>query len=198
MTPKSWGMNKTIDKMVIWKIAWRMIFLHIKGVMISSVREYGILSNNSSDGGSVASAKAAKVSIIKLTHNIWTGVNGDSLIKTAPRKAMKIATTLTVNWNCKNFLIQSKMFLPYLAAVTILPKLSSSRIMPAAYLAIYTPAIPMANPISAFLRAGASLPPSPVIATTWPNSFSPVASKYLSEGDDLASTLNSLTMALNT
>lgn len=79
---------------------------------------------------------------------------------------MKIATTLTVNWNCKNFLIQSKMFLPYLAAVTILPKLSSSKMIPAAYLAIYTPAIPMAKPISAFFKAGASFPPSPVMATT--------------------------------
>ena len=64
------------------------------------------------------------------------GVNGDSLIKTAPKKAIKMATTLTVNWNCKNFLIQSKIFLPYLAAVTILPKLSSSKIITAAYLAI--------------------------------------------------------------
>jgi len=104
--------------------------------MISSDLEYGILNNNSSDGGSVARAKAAKVSIIKLTQSIWTGVKGDSLIRTAPKKAMKIATTLTVSWNWRNFLIQSKIFLPYLAAVTILPKLSSSKIIPAAYLAI--------------------------------------------------------------
>jgi len=58
------------------------------------------------------------------------------------------------------------MFLPNFAAVTILPKLSSSKIIPAASLAIYTPAMPIANPISAFFKAGASFPPSPVIATT--------------------------------
>lgn len=104
--------------------------------------------------------------MIKLTQSIWTGVRGDSLMRTAPKKAMKIATMLTVNWNCKNFLMQSKMFLPYLAAVTMLPKLSSSRMMPAAYLAISTPAMPMAKPMSAFLSAGASFPPSPVMATT--------------------------------
>ena len=111
---------------------------------------------------------------------------------------MKIATTFTVNWNCKNLRIQSKIFRPYFAAVTILPKLSSSKIIPAAYLAIYTPAIPIANPISAFFKAGASFPPSPVIATTFPSYFNPVANRYLSSGDDLANTLNSLAIFLKT
>jgi hypothetical protein len=60
--------------------------------------------------------------------------------------------------------------------------------IPEAYLATYVPAIPMAKPISAFLRAGASLVPSPVIATTWLSFFNPVAIKYLSSGDDLAKT----------
>jgi hypothetical protein len=46
----------------------------------------------------------------------------------------------------------------------------------------------MANPTSAFLRAGASFVPSPVTATTSPHYFKPVTSKYLSSGLDLAST----------
>lgn len=110
---------------------------------------------------------------------------------------MKIATTLTVNWNCKNFRIQSKIFLPYLTAVIMLEKLSSNKIIPAASLATYVPAIPMANPISAFFKAGASFVPSPVIATTFPICFKPVAKVYLSSGEDLARTLNSLTIFLN-
>lgn len=167
-----------------------MMFLHIKAVMMFYFLEYGILNRRSSDGGYVAKAKAAKVSMIKLTQSIWIGVKGDYLIKTAPKKAMNIATTFTVSWNCKNFLIQSKIFLPYLAAVTILPKLSSKRMIPAAYLAIYTPAIPIANPMSAFFKAGASFPPSPVIAMTWPSYLSPVARRYLSYGEDLARTLS--------
>lgn len=84
--------------------------------------------------------------------------------------------------------MQSKMFLPYLIAVIMLEKLSSRRIIPAAYLATYVPAIPIANPISAFLRAGASLVPSPVIATTLPICLSPVAKMYLSSGEDLERT----------
>ena len=76
-------------------------------------------------------------------------------------------------------------------------KLSSRRIIPAASLATYVPAMPIANPISAFLRAGASFVPSPVMATTFPNCFRPVASKYLSSGDDLARTLSSFVIYLN-
>jgi len=109
--------------------------LHIWGVMIFYLREYGILYSNSSPGGSVARAKAARVSMMRLTHNICTGVRGDYLMTTAPKKAIKIATMLTVSWNCKNFLMQSKIFRPYLIAVIILPKLSSNNIMPAAYFA---------------------------------------------------------------
>ena len=74
-------------------------------------------------------------------------------------------------------------------AVTMELKLSSNKIIPDAYLATYVPAIPIANPISAFLRAGASFVPSPVIATTFPSCFNPVAIRYLSSGEDLAKTL---------
>ncbi|MNN16682.1 hypothetical protein D3C81_1298300 [compost metagenome] len=47
-------------------------------------------------------------------------------------------------------------------------KLSSFRINEEASLDTSVPVIPMAIPISAALIAGASLTPSPVIATTWP------------------------------
>lgn len=58
------------------------------------------------------------------------------------------------------------MFRPQRTAFTIELKLSSSKIIAADYLATYVPAIPMANPTSAFFKAGASLVPSPVTATT--------------------------------
>jgi len=83
----------------------------------------------------VANAREAKVSIIKFTHNIWMGLRGDSLNTAPPTKAITKATKFTVNWNCKNFLIESKMFLPHFIAVTIELKLSSRRIIPEAYLA---------------------------------------------------------------
>lgn len=60
--------------------------------------------------------------------------------------------------------------------------------MAADYRATYVPAIPIAKPTSAFLRAGASLVPSPVTATTYPLYFNPVTRAYLSSGLDLAKT----------
>ena len=79
-----------------------------------------------------------------------------------------------------NFLIASYMFLPHKTALTIELKLSSIKIIAAAYLATSVPLIPIANPTSAFLRAGASLVPSPVTATISPFYLSPVTSAYLS------------------
>lgn len=67
-------------------------------------------------------------------------------------------------------------------------KLSFNKMISAASFATYVPVIPMANPTSAFLSAGASLVPSPVTATTSPLSLSPVTKAYLSSGRDLAST----------
>lgn len=80
------------------------------------------------------------------------------------------------------------MFLPHLTAIIMLAKLSSIIIISAACFAISVPAIPIANPTSAFFNAGASLVPSPVTATTLSFSLSPTIKAYLSSGHDLAKT----------
>src|SRR5438105_3069250 len=82
-------------------------------------------------------------------------------------------------------------------ALTIDAKLSSITMISHAYLATSVPVIPIANPTSAFFKAGASLVPSPVTATISPSSLNPVTSKYLSSGLDLASTLNDFQICLN-
>ena len=46
------------------------MFFHMFGVIRDSFLEYGFLVKSSSVGGSVAKARDAKVSMIKLTHNI--------------------------------------------------------------------------------------------------------------------------------
>jgi len=78
-------------------MAWVKIFLHITSVIIASSFGYGCLSKISSGGASVARARAAKVSIIKLTQSIWTALRGVSVVTTAPKNTMNIATTLTVS-----------------------------------------------------------------------------------------------------
>lgn len=67
----------------------------------------GLRSNRSSEGASVAKAKEAKVSIIRLIHNIWMGARTYCLMRLAPIIVEMTATMLTVNWNWMNFLIES-------------------------------------------------------------------------------------------
>ena len=73
------------------------MFFHMFGVMRFSNLEYGFLLRRSSPGGSVARASEARVSMIRLTHNIWIGLSGDYLKTAPPTKAITKATKLTVN-----------------------------------------------------------------------------------------------------
>ena len=55
-----------------------MIFFIIVRDIKGFVRPYGLRFNISSLGSSVAKAKEARVSMIRLTHNIWIAFNGES------------------------------------------------------------------------------------------------------------------------
>ena len=81
--------------------------------MIGSLLRVGGLSSSSSVGGSVAKARAEKLSIMTLIHSIWIALIGDSLMMKPQVMAIAIAVKLTVSWNFMNFLIESKMFLPF-------------------------------------------------------------------------------------
>mmetsp|Transcript_10395 Transcript_10395/g.33012 ORF Transcript_10395/g.33012 Transcript_10395/m.33012 type:complete len:237 (-) Transcript_10395:1933-2643(-) len=123
-------------------------------------------------GGSVASASAPSVSMMRLTHSIMTAFSGGSKPDTAPTKAMAMATTLTLSWNCRNLRMLSYTERPHLTACTMEENLSSRMTMSDASLATSVPVMPMATPMSASLSAGASFTPSPVMATTSPSSLS--------------------------
>jgi hypothetical protein len=99
----------------------------------------------------------------------------------------------------------SKTPRPSSTAASMVAKSSSSRTMSAAPRAASVPPAPIATPMSARRNAGASFTPSPVMATTWPRSWSawsPViiftrtpASRVASTGDvmkDAFRTLNAL------
>lgn len=126
--------------------------------------------------------------MIKFTHNIWTAGNTDCLITAAESKHMPTATRFVVSWNCKNFLIERYTFRPQTTDLTIDEKLSSSNTISEAFFATCVPVTPIASPISALIRAGASLEPSPVTPTTWPSLLIPSTSIYLCSGLLLAST----------
>ena len=172
-----------------------MICLSIVLVMKFSSGEFGFWFKSSSEfGGSVARARAAKLSIIRLTHNIWTAVNTDCLIMPDEIKVMQTATTFTVSWNCKNLRMERYTFLHQTTDLTIDLKLSSNNTISEAFFETWVPVIPIANPISALIKAGASLAPSPVTATTWLSLLIPSTKMYLCYGLLLESTHKLLTI----
>lgn len=69
----------------------------MSSVTIESLDGCGFLVRILTSGGSVAKARAARVSMIRLTQSIWTAVNGESLSITDPKKTINMATTLTVS-----------------------------------------------------------------------------------------------------
>ena len=76
-----------------------------------------------------------------------------------------ISPTFDESRYIRYFLILLKTPRPSSTAATIEAKLSSVSVIAAASFVTSVPVIPMATPMSAFFSAGASLTPSPVIAT---------------------------------
>ena len=66
--------------------------------MINASCERGRSCITSLDGGNEASAIAAKVSIIRFTHNICVMVSGISVPTKAPQSTNSNAVTLTTSW----------------------------------------------------------------------------------------------------
>ena len=76
----------------------------------------------------------------------------------------------------------SKMPRPSRTASTMVAKLSSARIILAASFVTSVPVTPIAMPMSADFSAGASLTPSPVIATMLPSACSASTMRSLCAG----------------
>ena len=81
---------------------------------------------------------------------------------------VQISPALLVIVYFTNLRMLSKMRRPSRTAWTMVAKLSSSSVIAAASRATSVPPLPIATPISARLSAGASLTPSPVMATNSP------------------------------
>src|SRR5918997_1771009 len=86
------------------------------------------------------------------------------------------------------FLMFEKMPRPSSTAATMEAKLSSVSVIAAASLETSVPVMPIAMPMSAFLSAGASFTPSPVMATTSPRFWSAVTTRSLCAGETRAHT----------
>ncbi len=145
------------------------IIVYLKNIqlfIILSERFLGARSMISPSTGLKLKAVAGRPSVTKLTHNNYIELRPSG---TPRMHVMKIETTspilLEIIYRIKAFIL-AYIALPSSIAVTMVAKLSSMRIKSLACLATSVPFIPMAMPIDAYLNAGASLTPSPVIATT--------------------------------
>lgn len=85
----------------IWKIACPMIIFHILSVISGADFFSGFRLRMLRVGGSVASARAANVSIMRFTQRSCTALRTDSssLLATAETKVRTTAVIFTVIWN---------------------------------------------------------------------------------------------------
>jgi hypothetical protein len=114
------------------------------------------------------SASAGKTSQIRLMYRICSGKRSSGAFSSATIDTAKISPALPDSMYMMKRRMLPKMARPCAIAATPVAKLSSFSTMSAASRATWVPRCPMAMPMSAFLSAGASLTPSPVIATREP------------------------------
>mmetsp|Transcript_120992 Transcript_120992/g.210475 ORF Transcript_120992/g.210475 Transcript_120992/m.210475 type:complete len:256 (+) Transcript_120992:2026-2793(+) len=181
----SWPKFMMISRTMSWNVECPSTKVHMRLEIKGAARLIGPLplKRASSEGHSVARARAARVSMIRFSHSSWTGLRGSSFSadRADPTTVSSTPATLTVNWNCRNFRMLSFTVRPHTAALTTVAKLSSMSTISAAPVATSVPLF-MANPTSDSFRAGASFVPSPVTATMSPRFIRQATSTSLSVG----------------
>ena len=120
------------------KLTWTIMCFHIVKEMRGELRPCGFWASNETWGPSVASASAARVSMIRFTQSSCSTLRGSFDTK-EPMKAMMRATMLMVNWNMRNFRMLLNTDRPQSTASTIDLKLSSRMTISAASLATSVP-----------------------------------------------------------
>ena len=141
-----------------------------------------------SEPTSMPRAREGAVSVSRFTHRIWMVERGedrpakmaDAISTTSPKLDRSRYTT--------DFLILLNRLRPSITAFLMVMKLSSTRIISAASLATSVPPMPMATPMSAAFREGASLTPSPVMEQILPWDWNACTICTLFSGDTRAKT----------
>ncbi len=134
---------------------------------------------------SIPRAIAGNESLTRLIKSSCKAVNGLSQPITKAKTIAMIAPKFPANKYEIAFLMLSKTFRPTSTARMIEAKLSSVKTIAAASLATSVP-VPIAIPISACFKAGASLTPSPVMAEILPLSCQARTIRILFSGETRA------------
>ena len=131
-------------------------------------------------------ASAGRLSVSRLMNKSCTAVKGSGSPIKEVNMTTRIPARLPLSKKPMEFLIFVYTFLPLATALTMVAKLSSVRIIAAASLETSVPVMPIAMPMSACLRAGASFTPSPVIAVMQPFSCHARTMRILCSGETRA------------
>ena len=139
--------------------------------------------------GSVLNPTPGAVSMITFDHKTCIAVNEAPGPKIGESSTVTTFPMLFVMRYFIAFFMLLYTVRPSFTADTIVEKLSSASMILLASCDTCEPALPIAIPTSARFNAGASLTPSPVMATTWPLSLSFSTILSLSSGATLEYTL---------
>ena len=167
---------------------WNKIFPANGKERIPSFGSLGGWFKRSRSAGSIPMAMAGRESVSRLINSRCTGAKGNGSALIDVYSTQRIPAIFPDNKNWMEFLIFRYTFLPFATALIIVAKLSSVKIMAAASLETSVPAFPIAIPMSAFFKAGASFTPSPVIAVMCPFFCHASTMRILCSGDTLAYT----------
>ena len=146
----------------------------------------GASDNKSFSAGSMPIAMAGSESVSRLINSRCTGANGTGRAARDVYNTERIPAMLPDSRNLMAFFMLRYTFRPLATALMMVAKLSSVSIMAAASLETSVPVMPIATPMSAFLRAGASLTPSPVMAVMEPRLCHASTMRILFSGETLA------------
>ena len=124
------------------------------------------MSITSLSTASIPNAMAGKLSVTRFIHSNCIDKNSVLCHKIIARNTETTSPIFVPSKKPTTFLILAYIPRPSRTASTIVAKLSSVRVISAAPFATSVPVMPIAQPMSAALSAGASFTPSPVIATT--------------------------------
>ncbi len=136
--------------------------------------------------GSASKTTEQVGSIMSSRKTMWTGRSTSGHWKSTGIRDMPTMGKWMASIYAVAFLRLSKILRPILTAETMDEKSSSRRTSSEASLATSVPLPPILTPIWADLRAGASLTPSPVIATISPRALSAFTMRSFCSGTTLA------------
>mmetsp|Transcript_3527 Transcript_3527/g.6389 ORF Transcript_3527/g.6389 Transcript_3527/m.6389 type:complete len:254 (-) Transcript_3527:534-1295(-) len=143
-----------------------------------------------SSAGSMAVTNPRVTAQIKLEYRIWMALMGELGNCTSKPSNTERPWELLIGVLTRRTLRKlSHTTRPCFTAYTMVAKLSSAKIISEASRATSVPSLPMATPMLAALRAGASFTPSPVILVIWPSAWRAFTIRILFWGEARANTL---------